>query len=899
MRVRELQVRRFGALQDFGMGGQDAPLGSLVVLVGPNEGGKSTLFTLITTLLYGFTPATRENHPYAPWGGEENLEAWARLARDREPGEVWEVRRRLLSRPDGYLRGPSGREDLANRPLPWVPSAVPEKVYRQVFALTLPEMAALGDEGWEAVQDRLLAGMGVRDLRPPRAVIQELEAEFGSLWRPNRRGHQEIRALDRDLREARRRRRDLEERDRELRLRTEELARTREELARLRREREALLLRLERIQELRPLRLQLLRIRELEETATDPGALEELPPDPEARLVELEEQRLEGATRREELEERAIRLRERCRALSPEVEELLASEATILSLSERAASQSARLPLMGSLEQEIRDLERRCENRAREIFHGPWDDLPRDPLRQLSLREVGEAVRGIREARDARRIHREARSLAQQQRAALPPVDLWSGVALLALGAVLLLLGLLQTEALLLVLGPVTIILGGALLLARKRARPDDQEEEGESDPGPTEEEKGRHALARVLGELPVREGILQDPPVDLAERLGSLQQYLQDLGERRERLQELAREREDLERGLAELAHNHGLTPGADPGTTALRLRETLDEARAIREKALAAREELDTVEEDVESLARELVETREEDRELRKRLEHLGHGSLEAGLHRVTRERTALEEARLLHRELERRHPDLEERIARIREAEREGASWTRDEEAMVRDRARDKELEARIQELYREEGTLAGEVRRLEAMESSADAGGEILALQEARARAARKRDRLYLLSRILLEADRRIREEHQPGVLKRAGQYLDRITGGRYRLILPGDDDLFYLRDPGTGREIAVREPLSQGTREQVYLALRLSVLDQLDQGGERLPLCVDEALVNWDRLRLERGLDLLEEVSRTRQIFVFTCQPHIAEALGRRGGQLFQLQEPSS
>jgi uncharacterized protein YhaN len=71
---------------------------------------------------------------------------------------------------------------------------------------------------------------------------------------------------------------------------------------------------------------------------------------------------------------------------------------------------------------------------------------------------------------------------------------------------------------------------------------------------------------------------------------------------------------------------------------------------------------------------------------------------------------------------------------------------------------------------------------------------------------------------------------------------------------------------------------------------VYLSLRLAAMDQLDAGGERLPLCVDEALVNWDRERMGRGLDLLLEVGRTRQVFFFTCQPHMARRLSEAGAR---------
>jgi uncharacterized protein YhaN len=83
-------------------------------------------------------------------------------------------------------------------------------------------------------------------------------------------------------------------------------------------------------------------------------------------------------------------------------------------------------------------------------------------------------------------------------------------------------------------------------------------------------------------------------------------------------------------------------------------------------------------------------------------------------------------------------------------------------------------------------------------------------------------------------------------------------------------------------------------VSTGTLEQAYLALRLAIVDHLDQGGERLPLFVDEVFVNWDAERRARGIEVLADLSPTRQIFVFTCHPDVAGELGRRGGRLIGL-----
>ena len=83
---------------------------------------------------------------------------------------------------------------------------------------------------------------------------------------------------------------------------------------------------------------------------------------------------------------------------------------------------------------------------------------------------------------------------------------------------------------------------------------------------------------------------------------------------------------------------------------------------------------------------------------------------------------------------------------------------------------------------------------------------------------------------------------------------------------------------------TDREepVPVDAPLSRGTREQVYLCLRLGTLDDLDRDREGLPLVLDEALVHWDEGRRAALYPLLERVSKRRQVILFTCHPEQAD-----------------
>jgi len=97
------------------------------------------------------------------------------------------------------------------------------------------------------------------------------------------------------------------------------------------------------------------------------------------------------------------------------------------------------------------------------------------------------------------------------------------------------------------------------------------------------------------------------------------------------------------------------------------------------------------------------------------------------------------------------------------------------------------------------------------------------------------------------------------------------------------------------DPGLPQPIALASPISTGTLEQAYLSLRLTIVDHLDEGAEKLPIFVDEAFVNWDEERRDRGLLALSELSKTRQVFAFTCHPDTAARLEQLGGRILRLQ----
>jgi uncharacterized protein YhaN len=134
---------------------------------------------------------------------------------------------------------------------------------------------------------------------------------------------------------------------------------------------------------------------------------------------------------------------------------------------------------------------------------------------------------------------------------------------------------------------------------------------------------------------------------------------------------------------------------------------------------------------------------------------------------------------------------------------------------------------------------------------------------------------------LMDRALAQFER----EHQPAMLTRVAQLLSHMTDGRYIQVTRRFDQgqsLVVQRDNG---DYLLPEQLSTGTREQLYLAIRLAfVLHYCDQ-HEPLPIVMDDVLVNFDDRRARATIEVLENLSTDVQVILLTCHQRTVEMCG--------------
>ncbi len=187
----------------------------------------------------------------------------------------------------------------------------------------------------------------------------------------------------------------------------------------------------------------------------------------------------------------------------------------------------------------------------------------------------------------------------------------------------------------------------------------------------------------------------------------------------------------------------------------------------------------------------------------------------------------------------------------------------------------------LDGRRKELLTERGSLENERGGLTGEEESSRLRMERGVLAEQVRDCARDWSRLTLAKGLLDRARERFERERQPGVVRHAQGFFERITGGRYRqLYAPLGEQTITVTD-ADGRTKQPAE-LSRGTREQLFLSLRFGLVRELGEATEPLPVVVDEVLVNFDPERARRAAGAFIELSRTNQVLVFTCQPQVVD-----------------
>lgn len=200
----------------------------------------------------------------------------------------------------------------------------------------------------------------------------------------------------------------------------------------------------------------------------------------------------------------------------------------------------------------------------------------------------------------------------------------------------------------------------------------------------------------------------------------------------------------------------------------------------------------------------------------------------------------------------------------------------------------------LQASRRELQSQLDRLLGQIRAI----GSPDELRTRLQEDETRLTALQQEyDAIALAMQALSAANTTLQNRFSPALGARAAEIFAALSGGRYDKVLLSRDFALSAEPSGDAAARSI-QLLSQGTADQLYLAVRLAICEMVLPADRKSPLILDDALANFDDDRLAAALDWLLIESTSRQILLFTCQNRESAYLaGREGVHFLTLETP--
>ena len=205
----------------------------------------------------------------------------------------------------------------------------------------------------------------------------------------------------------------------------------------------------------------------------------------------------------------------------------------------------------------------------------------------------------------------------------------------------------------------------------------------------------------------------------------------------------------------------------------------------------------------------------------------------------------------------------------------------------------------MEATRSGLQEERGRIENELELLTGEEETSRLRMQRSTLLEQLRDSAWEWSRLTMAEELLDRTRQKFEIERQPRVVQQAQDFFSHITGQRYarRSVPIGERTVTVMDATGGGKQ---PQELSRGTREQLYLALRFGLVREFGEHAERLPVVVDEVLVNFDPERARLAAEAFANLAETNQVLVFTCHPDMVDLFAEAvGAQVIEVESTVS
>lgn len=206
---------------------------------------------------------------------------------------------------------------------------------------------------------------------------------------------------------------------------------------------------------------------------------------------------------------------------------------------------------------------------------------------------------------------------------------------------------------------------------------------------------------------------------------------------------------------------------------------------------------------------------------------------------------------------------------------------------------------DLEADLQSDHETLGRMQQELAVLAADRQSIELRYERAQAEHALNSALKQAAAAALAARALEAVRLQFEAEQQPQILRAAARYLHGLTAGRYLRVFAPLGERSLLIEDEQRRSFRV-EQLSSGTREQLFLAIRLALIDDFVRQGIELPVVLDDLFVNFDQQRTEAAVrTIIDYAADGRQVLLLTCHQHLVRLFEAAGATAVRLPEPGN
>ena len=897
MKIKSIQINDFGKFHNLDTIG-DLNNG-IVLIYGENEAGKTTLFELIKTLFYGFKPATKDKNPNTSWRTNK-IEFTCHLEMDS--GEKVEVHRKLLSTPSGKTIKNDESEEIKNYTIRQA-THISSEIYNKIFALRVEDLSDIKGDAWSEIQEKLLANFGSEDLLSVREVVKRINDESDLLYRKSKRGNQFIRDLKTKLVKLKQTRKIVRESDKEIRDFDSEINWIKNELAELEVKRISLKVFVNKAKEIMPVRKIINAIKSLGERLVQKDVWDTMKNQDTEKYLALKDKIEELRTELQRVEKSLKIQEDKISHFTDEDSSIYKNRVLIKTFkSEFDDIKQLRREIRLAEEERIR-LEKKIERKWDSISNVELEDEVREKIQRINVNELSILINRLvelkREVTNKQDSYKKIKKQVEEEELTKKNTDVGFIIkTILILGVIITMVGSFLVNTIIVICGIVILFFSLGALFVKADIRKKQTSNKTisnqlvdltiEMNELIEQTQNANKELDELLGGMPVSEAVMEGQTEIFIASFMSIKDTMSEINSKKEEVTEKENKVNELNNELNEFLnifkYQNAIKEEEKLFELSSRVKES--EKKIVSNEAIARR---------IEELKEEIADKKTylENQEkivmgVEEKLREMGNGELEKGIENCINNTEVKQRIDFYENELS-KIPGFEKMIEEINLCS---------DDALYNDGLEfsDYELEKaeseieniieKVTSLIESKKEKEMKMGRLLEEKTLDEVESEIFMNEEELNSAYIRYDKLLLMKEIINIADEQFKEENQPDVLKNASSYLQKMTHNRYSHIMVEESDgevasLLVKNNDLNKRIEATEDQLSKGTLHQLYLSLRMSLIDHLDKDNEKLPICFDELLVNWDDSRLDNSLELLKEVSNKRQVFMFTCHDWLA------------------